>query len=138
MGLPVLKDSYPGDEYIVGLAREQTKCFGLKFEVNHETCRSCPLAGSCQSQFYDNLTGAAVEVANRMPNQEPEEDVDALIQEAVETPKAKVTKFSAFADSICCVCGKKVSQGEEAWHHFRDGFFHEGCLDDYHKGVRHK
>lgn len=140
MGLPLLKDTYPADAYIVGLAQAQTPCFGLKFQVNCDVCRTCPLVGSCQEKFYTNLGKAAEEVINRVPDQVPHENVDDLIDEAVngKKEKAKVTKFAAFADSICCVCGKEVSQGTEAYHHFRDGFFHEHCLDDFHKGVRHK
>lgn len=137
MGLPLLKDTYSDDSYIVGIATDLTSCFGLKFEVQNETCRSCPLAGSCQGQFYVNLSSAAEEVANRRPEEKPSENVDTIINEALSSSDPKVTRFEAFADSICCVCGEKVSQGTEAFHHMRDGFFHLSCLDEYHKGTRH-
>lgn len=137
MGLPMLQDSYPADEYITSLAKSQTPCFGLSFEVKDTTCRTCPLAKSCQGQFYENLEQASELITRQNEPLEPSEDVDKAIPEPVND-MSKVTVFAAFADSICCVCGRNIPQGTVANHHMRDGFFHKDCSDDFQQGVRHK
>ena len=132
--LPLLEDSYTDDPYIHGLATKATRCFGLKFEVKVQTCRTCPVAGSCQEKFYSKLGEAAV---REMP---PGEDIDALVNEAATnaSESAPVQRFAAFADSICCVCHIKIEQGTEVNFHIRDGFWHDECNDGYLRGDHKK
>lgn len=117
-----LTDSYHDDEYIVGLAIEQTSCFGFHAERS-PTCRECPLARSCKKAWLVDLNEIARELD---AGNEPEVVVEE--PEVVEEPKVEevsssdphafkrvqgVTYTSVVSpiDTSCTKCGKAIPQG---------------------------
>lgn len=120
-----LTDSYHEDEYIVGLAVEQTNCFGFHADRS-PTCRECPLARSCKKAWLADLT----EMARTLDagNEPVVEDEPEVVAEPVAEPVATSDDPHAFTkdssknyatvispiDTSCTLCGKAIPQGGEA------------------------
>ena len=122
-----LEDTYHNDSYIVGLAVEQTSCFGFHAERS-PTCRQCPLAKSCKKAWLADLTTIASTLdAGMVFEEEPvveEVVVEQPIQEEQplnsDDPHAfkrvdGVTYTSVVTpiDTTCSKCGKSLPQGSE-------------------------
>ena len=118
-----LEDTYHDDEYIVGLAVEQTTCFGFHAERS-PTCRTCPLAKSCKKAWLVDLN----EIARQL-DKGNEPVVEEVIQERVEPVQETVSSTDPHAvqradgvtytsvitpiDTTCSKCGKALPQGSE-------------------------
>ena len=113
-----LSDSYHTDDYIVGVAIEQTNCFGFHAERS-PTCRECPLARSCKKAWLVDLCEIA---RNLDAGDEP------VVEEVVEPVVEPVVKFDdpyAFKkesgvtyttvvtpiDTSCSKCGTTLPMG---------------------------
>lgn len=124
-----LEDTYHDDPYIVGLAVEQTSCFGYHAERS-PTCKSCPLARSCKKAWLADLTeiaktldaGLVVEEEPEVVIEEPEAKEKAEEPQPVSSddPHAfkrveGVTYTSVITpiDTTCSKCGKALPQGSE-------------------------
>ena len=124
-----LTDTYHDDPYIVGLAVEQTSCFGFHADRS-PTCRSCPLARSCKKAWLADLTEIASTLdAGMVVEEEPvvEEEVVVEEQKVEETQPLSSDDPHAFKrvdgvtytsvitpiDTTCSKCGKALPQGSE-------------------------
>lgn len=118
-----LTDSYHDDEYIVGLAIEQTSCFGFHAERS-PTCRECPLAKSCKKAWLVDLTEIAQELdKGNEPEVVVEEPVVAEEEKVEETVSSDdphafkrvsgvhYTSVISPIDTTCTLCGKAIPQG---------------------------
>lgn len=124
-----LEDTYHDDEYIVGLAIEQTNCFGFHAERS-PTCRTCPLAKSCKKSWLVDLTEVALELDKGneplVLEDEPVEVVKGTVEGTVVEDKPLssddphafkrvdgVTYTSVISpiDTTCTKCGKAIPQG---------------------------
>lgn len=121
-----LTDSYHDDEYIVGLAIEQTNCFGFHAERS-PTCRECPLARSCKKAWLADLTEIARQLdgGDEVVVEEPEPVVEEQVARkpdsiVVDDPHAvrkevgvEYTTVITPIDTTCSKCGKALPQGSE-------------------------
>lgn len=119
-----LTDSYHDDEYIVGLAIEQTNCFGFHADRS-PTCRECPLAKSCKKAWLVDLTEIARELdAGNEPEVVAEEPEVVAEEEKVEETVSSddphafkrvsgvhYTSVISPIDTSCTLCGKAIPQG---------------------------
>lgn len=123
-----LTDTYHDDSYIVGLAVEQTSCFGFHADRS-PTCRTCPLARSCKKAWLADLTEVAKTLdAGLVVEEEPVVEEQVVVEPKEETPQPLssddphafkrvdgVTYTSVITpiDATCSKCGKALPQGTE-------------------------
>lgn len=119
-----LTDNYHDDEYIVGLAIEQTACFGYHADRS-PTCRECPLAKSCKKAWLVDLTEIARELdkGNEPAVEAEEPEAEEVVEEAtVSTVSSDPHAFKRVQgvhytsvispiDTSCTLCGKAIPQG---------------------------
>ena len=123
-----LEDTYHDDPYIVGLAVEQTSCFGFHADRS-PTCRTCPLARSCKKAWLADLTEVAKTLdAGLVVEEEPVVEEEVVVEQPTQEEQPVksddphafkrvdgVTYTSVITpiDATCSKCGKSLPQGTE-------------------------
>ena len=120
-----LEDAYHDDPYIVGLAVEQTSCFGFHAERS-PTCRTCPLARSCKKAWLADLTEIAATLDAGLVVEEPVVEEEVVVEQPTQEEQPLnsndphafkrvegVTYTSVITpiDTTCSKCGKSLPQG---------------------------
>ena len=122
-----LEDAYHDDSYIVGLAVEQTSCFGFHADRS-PTCRTCPLARSCKKAWLADLTEVAKTLdAGLVVEEEPVVEEEVVVEQPTQAQPLNSDDPHAFKrvdgvtytsvitpiDATCSKCGKALPQGTE-------------------------
>jgi hypothetical protein len=144
---PVVATGDPSylDGYLLGLAVEQTPCFGT-YSARAEACAGCPIAGACAEMLVTRLSQLSLSLRISPPVAAPapapvveappappaappvEAPVAAPPVEAPPVTPLKGVEISAAIPVICSKCRVRIQRGEKCMYIAGQGVYHPGCV----------